>query len=298
MSEESKRREHVRVSPQSLSMIEQMTGLMRGLNLHTVCESAHCPNRADCFARATATFMILGNTCTRHCTFCAVGKGMPEAVDPEEPEHVLEAVKKLGIRYAVITSVTRDDLPDGGASHFAAVIRKIREYDDGILVEVLIPDFKGVLSALKEVADAFPSVINHNVETVPRLYPGVRPEADYRRSIELLRTVKILDRNIVTKSGIMLGLGERREEVLQVMADLRDAGCNVLTVGQYLSPSLKHHPVFRYVPEDEFRDYEKAGKEMGFSAVVSGALVRSSYHAADAFDSTKVHGEKDHLLGA
>ncbi len=285
--------QRLRVSPLDFSTIDRMTRLMRELNLHTVCESAHCPNRADCFAHSTATFLILGNTCTRNCTFCAVNKGTPEAVDPAEPGHVLDAIKKLGIRYAVITSVTRDDLPDGGAVHFAATVSKIREYDPEILVEVLIPDFKGDVAALKAVADAHPAVINHNIETVPRLYPGVRPMADYRRSVGLIRNVKTIDRSIATKSGIMLGLGESQGEVVQVMNDLRQAGCDILTIGQYLSPSLKHHPVIRYVPDEEFKEYEAAGREMGFSAVVSGALVRSSYHAGEAFGSAKDNRAED-----
>ncbi len=283
MSDYSLRPKYLKPAPLSPPVIEEMTRLMRGLNLHTVCESARCPNRTDCFAKRTATFMILGNTCTRHCTFCAVDKGEPEAVDPAEPDNVVAAIEKLGLKYAVITSVTRDDLPDGGASHFAAVVKKIREHDANILVEVLIPDFKGSLPALIAVLEAHPSVLNHNIETVPRLYPEVRPEADYQRSVELMRNVKAQGSSIVTKSGIMLGLGESREEVLRVMADLREAGCDILTIGQYLSPSLKHHPIVRYVPEEEFVEYEKTGKEMGFAAVVSGPLVRSSFHAGEAF---------------
>jgi lipoic acid synthetase len=214
-----------------------------------------------------------------------VNKGEPQEVDPAEPNNVVAAIKKLVIKYAVITSVTRDDLPDGGASHFAEVVKKIQGYDASILIEVLIPDFKGSSSALKTVTDVLPSVLNHNVETVPRLYPEVRPEADFERSVQLLWNVKAINNAIVTKSGIMLGLGESREEVRQVMADLREAGCDILTIGQYLSPSLKHHPIVRYVPEEEFAEYEKTGKEMGFAAVISGPLVRSSFHAAEAYKS-------------
>jgi len=273
-------------------VIEEMTKLMRGLSLHTVCESARCPNRADCFSKSTATFMILGNTCTRSCTFCAVNKGEPPEVDPAEPNNVVAAIKKLGIKYAVITSVTRDDLPDGGAFHFAEVVKKIQGYDASILIEVLVPDFKGSSSALKMVTDVLPSVLNHNVETVPRLYPEVRPEADFGRSVQLLRNVKAINDSIVTKSGIMLGLGESHEEVRQVMADLREAGCDILTIGQYLSPSLKHHPIMRYIPEEEFAEYEKTGKEMGFAAVISGPLVRSSFHAAEAYRLAKSQLQK------
>lgn len=284
MPDYSLRPKYLKPAPLSSPVIEEMTRLMRGLSLHTVCESARCPNRADCFSKFTATFMILGNTCTRNCTFCAVAKGEPQEVDAAEPEHILAAIKRLGIKYAVITSVTRDDLPDGGAFHFAEVVKKIQGYDASVLIEVLIPDFKGALSALKMVTDAHPSVLNHNVETVPRLYPEVRPGADYRRSVALLRDVKALDSSIVTKSGIMLGLGESREEARQVMADLREAGCAILTIGQYLSPSLKHHPIVRYVSEEEFAEYEKTGKKMGFAAVIAGPLVRSSYHAAEAYN--------------
>ena len=287
MPEHSIRPKYLKPAPLSPPVIEEMTRLMRGLKLHTVCESARCPNRTDCFGKSTATFMILGNTCTRHCTFCAVDKGVPEAIDQAEPENIVRAIERLGLKYAVVTSVTRDDLPDGGASHFEAVIQKIREYDANMLIEVLIPDFKGSFHALKAVVDAKPSVLNHNVETVPRLYPEVRPEADYRRSVELIRNVKTIDKEMVTKSGIMLGLGESHEEVLSVMADLRQAGCDILTIGQYLSPSLKHHPLVRYVPEDEFIEYENTGKEMGFAAVVSGPLVRSSFHAGEAYKIAK-----------
>lgn len=286
MTEYSKR-PRLRVSPLSSPVIDEMTKLMRGLSLHTVCESARCPNRADCFGKSTATFMILGNTCTRHCTFCAVAKGEPEAVDPSEPDNIVAAIRKLNIKYAVITSVTRDDLPDGGAAHFVEVVTKIREDDSSILVEVLIPDFKGSLQALKTVIDAGPAVLNHNVETVPRLYSEVRPEADYRRSIELIRSAKAIDQSTITKSGIMLGLGESQKEVVQVMTDLRQSGCDILTIGQYLSPSLKHHPVVRYAPDEEFVECEKLGHEMGFAAVIAGPLVRSSYHAGEAYKLAK-----------
>jgi lipoic acid synthetase len=225
--------------------------------------------------------MILGDICTRNCTFCAVKKGKPQAPDPQEPEHIVEAVNKLGLRYVVITSVTRDDLPDGGSSHFAQTIRAIHKYDPNIMVEVLIPDFKGSPSALQTVIDAFPAVLNHNIETVPRLYPEVRPQAKYQRSLELLKQAKLFSGGLLTKSGLMLGLGEAREEVIEVMADLRQASCGVLTIGQYLQPSLKHHQLVRYIPPEEFEQYQNRGREMGFVAVISGPLVRSSFHAAD-----------------
>ena len=278
-----RRPEWLKPMPLNPAILAKMGGLMRGLKLHTVCESAECPNRTKCFGEGTATFMILGDICTRNCTFCAVTKGLPLPPDPEEPEHIVAAVKQLGLRYVVITSVTRDDLPDGGASHFARTIEAIRAYDPNIMVEILIPDFRGSLSALQTVIDAQPTVLNHNVETAPRLYPEVRPRANYQQSIELLKRAKLLDNGLITKSGLMLGLGETQPEVIEVMADLRQANCNILTLGQYLQPSLKHHRVVRYVPPEEFEEYQKAGKEMGFASVVSGPLVRSSFHAAEAY---------------
>ena len=253
---------------------------MRGLKLHTVCESARCPNRTECFARGTATFMILGDICTRNCTFCAVKKGEPSTPDPQEPEHIVAALEKLGLQYVVVTSVTRDDLPDGGASYFARTIKVIQNYNSKILVEVLTPDFSGSLSALQTVIDASPAVLNHNVETVPRLYPEVRPKANYQRSLELLKQAKMFNGRLVTKSGIMLGLGESNKEVNEVMADLRQVDCDLLTIGQYLQPSPRHHKVVRYIPPDEFREYQKIGEKMGFISVISGPLVRSSFHAA------------------
>jgi lipoic acid synthetase len=260
-----------------------MTGLLDGLSLHTICESAHCPNIGGCFSQKTATFLILGDVCTRNCTFCAVKRGVPSPVDKGEPQHLLEAVERLELSYVVITSVTRDDLADGGASQFARVINLLHRRQNGITVEVLIPDFLGSTQALRAVLEAAPEVLNHNLETVPRLYPGVRPGADYRRSIGLLSAVKRLSPEIVTKSGLMLGLGETREEVTEVMSDLRGAGCDLLTIGQYLQPSPKHHPVVRYVPPEEFSEYEEIGREMGFADVASAPLVRSSFKAAELY---------------
>lgn len=277
----ARRPEWLKLSPLDPTILNKMRRLMRDSKLHTVCESAQCPNRTECFAEGTATFMILGNICTRNCTFCAVKHGKPYAPDSQEPEHIVEAVNKLGLRYVVITSVTRDDLPDGGASHFAQTIRAIHEYDSDIMVEVLIPDFKGSLSALQTVTDACPSVLNHNIETVPRLYPEVRPEANYQRSIQFLKQAKLLNRKLLTKSGLMLGLGETQQEVSEVMDDLRLAGCDVITIGQYLQPSLSHHKLVRYVPPEEFEEYQNIGREMGFASVISGPLVRSSFHAAE-----------------
>ena len=283
MSDYTRRPEWLKLSPLDPTILGRMNRLMRDLKLHTVCESARCPNRAECFARGTATFMILGDICTRNCTFCAVKHGMPQPADSEEPQHIVAAVNKLGLRYAVITSVTRDDLPDGGASQFAQTINAIHEYDPNIPVEFLIPDFKGSTSALQTVMNASPAVINHNVETMPRLYPEVRPETNYQRSLELLEKARLLNGNFITKSGLMLGLGETRGEVIEVMTDLREAGCDLLTIGQYLQPSLSHHKVVKYIPPEEFQEYQNIGEKIGFTAVISGSLVRSSFHAAETY---------------
>ena len=283
MSDYTRHPEWLKLSPLDPTILGRMNRLMRDLKLHTVCESARCPNRAECFARGTATFMILGDICTRNCTFCAVKHGMPQPADPEEPQHIVAAVNKLGLRYVVITSVTRDDLPDGGASQFAQTINATHEYDSNIPVEVLIPDFKGSTSALQTVMNASPAVLNHNVETMPRLYPEVRPEANYQRSLELLEKARLLNGNFITKSGLMLGLGETRGEVIEVMTDLREAGCALLTIGQYLQPSLSHHKVVKYIPPEEFQEYQNIGEKIGFTAVISGPLVRSSFHAAETY---------------
>ena len=287
MPDYARRPEWLRLVPLDPTVLAPMRELTRHLKLHTVCESARCPNRPRCFAEGTATFMILGDICTRNCTFCAVKSGKPQAPDPQEPEHIVEAVKELGLRYVVITSVTRDDLLDGGASHFAQTIKAIQSYDARISVEVLIPDFRGSFSALQTVIDASPTVLNHNVETVPRLYPEVRPEAKYQRSLELLKQAKMLNSKLVTKSGLMLGLGETQPEVIEVMSNLREADCDLLTIGQYLQPSLKHHKVVRYVPPEEFEEYQTIGREMGFTSVISAPLVRSSFHAAETYLLTK-----------
>ena len=268
-------------------VMSSMHGLLDGLKLHTICQSALCPNIGKCFTAGTATFLILGDVCTRRCTFCAVKKGLPEPVDEAEPEHLLEAVQKLGLSYVVITSVTRDDLPDGGASQFARTVARLRENAADIMVEVLVPDFRGSEEAIRMVVESGPQVFNHNVETVPRLYPEVRTGADYARSLELLYMVKELNPKIATKSGLMLGLGESQEEVVEVMRDLREANCDLLTIGQYLQPSAQHHPVSRFVPPEEFAEYEAIGREMGFAEVASSPLVRSSYRAAELFDKAQ-----------
>jgi lipoic acid synthetase len=245
--------------------------------LHTVCEEARCPNMGECWNSGTATFMILGDTCTRSCGFCAVKTGMPTELDADEPRRIADAVKLMNVKYAVITSVNRDELYDGGASIFAETIRKIREVSPDCKVEVLIPDFKGDEFALDILLDSFPDVLNHNIETIPRLYPTVRPQAKFERSLELLRRAK--KRGFTTKSGLMLGLGENIDEVIDVMKDLRKVDCNILTLGQYLQPTKQHLPVVRFVHPDEFKMLKEKGRELGFKHVESGPLVRSSYHA-------------------
>lgn len=257
------------------------------LSLNTVCEEANCPNRMECFSKKTATFMILGSQCSRRCTFCNVSHGKLEELNPDEPENVAKAVIELGLRHVVITSVTRDDLKDGGANHFAKTIKAIKEKDKDIIVEVLIPDFRGNKEALKIVVDAKPEIINHNVETIPRLYSTVRPQAIYERSLELLKNVKEMDESIFTKSGIMVGLGEKEEEVIEVMKDLRKMDCDFLTVGQYLPPSTKHIALEEYVTPETFKAYKVKGLELGFSFVASDPLVRSSYNAAEMMTAAK-----------
>jgi lipoic acid synthetase len=255
--------------------------LLRQQGLHSVCEEAHCPNIGECFNAGTATFMILGDVCTRACGFCDVTSGRPTGLDLLEPLRLAASVERLGLDYAVITSVNRDDLPDGGASIFAGCIRAIRHRSPEVQVEVLIPDFEGNWDALRTVVEAGPVVLNHNTETVPRLYRRVRPKAVYTRSLELIRRVKQIDPAMTTKSGIMVGLGETFEEVVQTMADLRDHDCDLLTVGQYLRPSSKHLAVERYWHPDEFAALAEEGERLGFRHVEAGPLVRSSYHAGE-----------------
>ena len=260
----------------------ELKRLVGELKLHTVCESAACPNVGECWNRGTATFMILGNVCTRRCGFCAVQKGAPLTVDYDEPRRVAEACEILGLKYAVVTSVNRDDRKDGGAELFALTIHAIRERIPGCKVEVLVPDFQGSHTAMEIVMNAHPDVLNHNIETVPRLYRQVRLGARYERSLDMLAYAKRVRPFAPTKSGLMLGLGENNAEALQVMRDLRAHGVDILTLGQYLRPSQKHLPIIRYVPQSEFDDFKRQGYEMGFSHVEAGPLVRSSYHASDA----------------
>jgi lipoic acid synthetase len=267
----------------------ELKGLIRQLGLHTVCESAACPNVGECWNRRTATFMILGNVCTRRCGFCAVRKGAPLPVDYDEPRRVAEACAALGLRYAVITSVDRDDRKDGGAELFALTIEAIRRRVPGCKIEVLIPDFQGSHAAMDTVMNAHPDVLNHNTETVPRLYRSVRLGARYQRSLDILRYAKLVRPHVPTKSGLMLGLGETASEVLDVMRDLRAHGVDILTLGQYLRPSPKHLPVIRYLPQSEFDEFKRAGLQMGFAHVEAGPLVRSSYHADSSERSAAAH---------
>ena len=282
------RPEWLKVRLNTTGEYEEVRAMMRRLSLVTVCEEARCPNIHECWARErTATFMLMGDICTRHCGFCAVGKGRPGRLDPEEPARVAEAARELGLSHAVVTSVNRDDLPDGGAAHFAATIQAIRERNPACTVEVLIPDFQGNWAALEIVLAAGPEILNHNVETVPRLYKRVRPDAVYSQSLELLsrarsyRDARAL--SMRTKSGLMVGLGETVEELVEALSELRASGCDIATVGQYLQPYERRLPVERYYTPAEFESIRERGEAMGFQRVESGPLVRSSYHARRAF---------------
>ena len=257
----------------------KLKGLMRGQSLHTVCEEAHCPNIGECWDRGTATYMILGEICTRACLYCAVTTGRPAGIDLQEPARLASAVKEIGLDYCVITSVNRDDLSDGGAFIFASCITKIREESPSCKVEVLIPDFGGSWPALQKVMGARPDVLNHNIESVIRVFKKVRPKGDYRLSLELLAKAKDIAPEIPTKSGIIVGMGESRDELLETMSDLRQVDCDLLTIGQYLRPSRKHLPIDRFYSPTEFDELKEAGEAMGFKHVASGPLVRSSYHA-------------------
>ena len=269
------------------SEFESLRGLIDEGELHTVCQEAQCPNIWECFSRQTATFLIMGSECTRKCRFCAVSSEPVQPLDPGEPKRVAQAAVRMGLKYIVITSVTRDDLPDGGAGHFAATIGEIHRSLPDARIEVLIPDFKGNPAALKSVIDAGINVLNHNIETVPRLYPTVRPQADYRQSLTVLERAREIRPDLATKSGLMLGLGETADEVRQVLKDLNDCGCQFLTLGQYLQPSTRHLPVERYIPPEEFDDWRSEAVEMGFKGVASGPFVRSSYHAKDLYEDGK-----------
>jgi lipoic acid synthetase len=269
------------------SNVKEMYGMLDELSLTTVCSGAHCPNIGECYASRTATFMILGSQCTRRCRFCAVPKGVVQPVDQDEPRRVAEMVMRLGLKYVVITSVTRDDLVDGGAEHFSQTIQRIRELSPKTLIEVLIPDFQGEESSLDRIIAARPEVINHNVETVPALYSRVRPQADYQRSLRVLQYVKKNAPMILTKSGIMVGLGETPVQVTTALADLRGIGCDLLTIGQYLAPSMEHIPVAEYIVPGQFQYYQQVAKQLGFPYAACGPLVRSSYRAAEGFSQNR-----------
>ena len=263
----------------------ELKALMRGQQLHTVCEEAHCPNIGECWDRGTATFMILGDICTRRCHYCAVTTGRPAGIDLQEPSRLAETVQTMGLRYCVITSVNRDDLPDGGAFIFASCINRVRDLNPNCRIEVLIPDFAGSWPALQKVLDAGPDVLNHNIESTVRIFPRVRPKGNYQRSLDLLAKSKELAPGMVTKSGIIVGMGETTDEVVDTMRDLRGVDCDLLTVGQYLRPSDKHLAIDRFYTPAEFEELRLIGQELGFAHVASGPLVRSSYHADEQHDA-------------
>jgi lipoyl synthase len=261
--------------------IKQVEGMMRAKNLHTVCESARCPNLPECWSKKTATFMILGDTCTRSCGFCAIKVGKGLALNPDEPAEIANVTNELGLQHVVVTSVARDDLADEGSSQFADTIRALHEANPATIVEVLTPDFKAKRWCIKNVTDARPEIYNHNIETVERLHTVVRPQAKYERTMSVLRIVKELDARIYTKSGIMLGLGETKDEVVKTLRDLRNIGVDAVTIGQYLRPTMRHLPVVEYIHPDVFKEYEAIGDEMGFAFVASGPFIRSSYNAIE-----------------
>lgn len=273
--------------PDTIKQVEQM---MRSKNLHTVCESARCPNLPECWSKKTATFMILGDTCTRSCGFCAIKVGRGLTVNPHEPSDVAKVAADLGLKHIVVTSVARDDLADQGAVQFGLTIQELHKQNPLCIVEVLTPDFKGNRDCIKTVCDAKPEIFNHNIETVERLHTLVRPQAKYNRTLSVLETVKEIDPSIYTKSGIMLGLGETREEVIETLQDLREAGVDAVTIGQYLRPTMRHLPVVEYIHPHVFKEYETIGSEMGFAFVASGPFVRSSYNAVEF--SKKVMGDR------
>jgi lipoic acid synthetase len=261
----------------------KMKSLLKNTKLHTICEKAKCPNIAECFGSGTAVFLILGDTCTRNCKYCYVQQGRPMKINSNEPKEIAKSVRVLGLKYVVITSVTRDDLKDGGASVFFKTVNEVKKLNENCMIEVLIPDFKGDFKSMKKVIDAKPDVINHNIEVVENLFPEVRPEGNYNISLKLLRNIKKIDNNIKTKSGFMIGIGENRDQILRTMSDLRNANVNFLTIGQYLQPTKNHIEIKKYYSPEEFKEFRKIGHDIGFMHVESGPLVRSSYHAEKAF---------------
>lgn len=281
--------EWMRVKISNTAHLNKVNNLLHSYNLNTVCEAANCPNRLECFSSKTATFMILGKECTRHCKFCNVSAGKPEHVVKEEPMNIAKAVRDLGLKHTVITSVTRDDLKDQGANQFVDTIQAIRALNPDTSIEVLTPDFNGHVDLIHSVVDAQPDVYNHNMETVKRLYDTVRPEANYQQSLDVITAIKAKDPTMTTKSGIMLGLGETKEEVIEVLTDLKNAGCDIITIGQYMQPSKAHIEMVRYIHPDEFKAYEDIATELGFQAVASSPLVRSSYKALESLEKTLNH---------
>lgn len=279
-----KKPEWLKIKIGNQASTKKVEEILSKYRLNTVCRSANCPNRAECFGRRTATFMILGNVCTRNCRFCNVAKGKPEEVDKDEPLNIAKAAHELNLKHVVVTTVTRDDLKDGGASHFAQVIRESRKLNPDMTIEVLISDLRGDKDALKIIVDAKPDIINHNVETVKELYKEVRPMAVYERSLELLKRVKEMDSSIITKTGFMVGLGETKKQVTNLLKDIRKVDCDALTIGQYLQPSVKHHPVIEYVTPMQFEKYKEEALSLGFRFVVSSPLARSSYYAEKIFE--------------
>jgi lipoic acid synthetase len=279
--------EWMRVKLSSTAHLNKVKNLLHSYNLNTVCEAANCPNRLECFSSKTATFMILGKECTRHCKFCNVTSNPPEQVMTDEPLNVAKAIQELGLKHAVITSVTRDDLKDQGAEHFSKTVTAIRTLNPDTSIEVLTPDFNGLTKLIKVVVDSKPDVYNHNIETVRSLYDTVRPEADYDQSLEVIRIIKSLDPNMTTKSGIMLGLGEKESQVVETLRELKEAGCDIVTIGQYMQPSDNHIKMVRYIHPDEFKNYETIAYDLGFSAVASSPLVRSSYKALESLETAK-----------
>jgi len=276
-----KKPDWLRIDKYEKERISEVKKLLRGLNLHTVCEESMCPNISKCFSKKSATFLVMGDVCTRNCRFCDIKHGKPKPLDPKEPDHIVEAVKALRLKHVVITSVTRDDLKDGGANHFAIITKKLRAYNPKLIIELLIPDFKGKKESIGIVVQAKPDIINHNIEVVPRLYRTVTPQANYKRSLKVLKTVKELNSAIYTKSGLMVGLGEKKEEVIEVMKDLREVKCDILTIGQYLKPPSSDLEIVEFVHPDVFEQYKKTAYELGFKYVFSGPFVRSSYNAEE-----------------
>lgn len=284
-----KKPDWMKIGKEQKNEIKEVQSILRKLDLHTVCEESMCPNIGKCFAKKTATFLIMGDICTRSCKFCDIKSGTPNRLDPHEPYHIVEATKQLGLKHVVITSVTRDDLPDGGASHFAEITKKLREYNRNLIIELLIPDMKGKISAIKKIVSAKPTIINHNVEIVPRLYKKITPGADYQRSLQVLKAVKKMDPSIYSKSGFMVGVGETKEEVFEVMKDLRAVKCDILTVGQYLKPPSSDLEIEEFIHPEVFKEYENKGYDLGFNFVASSPFVRSSYNAEE-------FSKKEHLI--